>query len=308
MLDTTRNMMIVRKDYHHQYHEDNMMKKGDTLGTDTLMIMKGNDDDDSQTSRSSSSNGNGSSQDYYDVMSRGSDEELSLDLSDIDDDSRKPVHDIILITDPDEGYHGDSNSDEEYLTPDECDEDMILNSILQTASHIYSSQQPTTLDKKSNDSQQPTQTHPLPHHHHHHQHQHRIQQRRGSSERTLILPRRMTSVSWSTEIVTEVRFRPSTTEEEKETFYYTSDDMIRFRREYRYFQQAQQAVEEDYYTSLMASSRLVESPLSGLINMATSYMTAIASGRSNSPLRSRTNVTRKSPDNNGTLVDTLYLF
>ena len=222
MLDTTRNMMIVRKDY----HEDNMMKKGDTLATDKLMIMKGNDNDDdsqdSQTSRSSNSNGNGSSQDYYDVMSRGSDEdELSLDLSDIDDSS-KPVHDIILITDPDEGYHGDSNSDEEYLTPDECDEDMILNSILQTASHIYSSQ--PTLDKKSNDSQQ-TQSHQLPHHHH--QHQHRIQQRRGSSERTLILPRRMTSVSWSTEIVTEVRFRPSTTEEEKETFYYTSDDMIR---------------------------------------------------------------------------------
>ena len=174
--------MIVRKDY----HEENV--KRDTLATDKLMIMQGHDDDeydsqDSNTSRSdsNSSNGNGSSQDYYDVMSRGSDDdELSLDLIDIDDSS-KPVDDIILITDPDEGYHGDSNSDEEYLTPDECDEDMILNSILQTASHIYSSQ-PSTLDNKSHDSQHP-QNHPPQ------QQQQRIQQRRGSSERTLILSR-----------------------------------------------------------------------------------------------------------------------
>lgn len=208
-------------------------------------------------------------------------------------DLRHNLPEIVSYTEPNEGYQGDSDS-EEYWTPDECDEDSVFNSIIDSGSR-------ESRDIMSSPARNYEQEQAFSN----------SQGSLSDCSSNLLLPRRMTSVSWSSEIVTEIRFRPSITEDEKEIFYHSPEDMLRFRREYKIFQKLHRGRLEDECVDLPFPSSRQDSPLSGLINMATKYMTRLSvGGNGNSPPRSTVaqHVSKRNYAEMSTLVDTLYLF
>ncbi len=140
-------------------------------------------------------------------------------------------------------------------------------------------------------------------------------------------------VSWAPEVVTDVRFRPRTSAEDKTTFFYTSADQQRFRQEYkmqiravqrmrreqyeRSRQQQQQRVTEAQQeepeeitssTTSESSQHLLNNPLSGFINLMSTYLSRPSSPTQEQSNENQSTMSRISNLETAVLVDTLYLF
>uniref|UniRef100_A0A7S3VH70 Uncharacterized protein n=1 Tax=Chaetoceros debilis TaxID=122233 RepID=A0A7S3VH70_9STRA len=128
------------------------------------------------------------------------------------------------------------------------------------------------------------------------------------------VPRRVT---WAPAVVTDVRLRPRTTVDEKDSMYYTYADQQRFRQEYKMQIKAVQRLRTEKQlekskrdasqsdTPTERQHHLLINPLSGFINVMTTYF-----ARSNSVQQNSGSAhTRKSSSlETTTLIDTLYLF
>lgn len=128
------------------------------------------------------------------------------------------------------------------------------------------------------------------------------------------VPRRVT---WAPAVVTDVRLRPRTTADDKDSLYYSYADQQRFRQEYKMQIKAVQRLRKE--KQLEKSKRdasqsdspadrqqhLLNNPLSGIINVMTTYF-----ARSNSVQQNNwsQNTRKNSSLETTTLIDTLYLF
>ena len=121
-------------------------------------------------------------------------------------------------------------------------------------------------------------------------------------------------VTWSPTIVTETRYRLKTSPDDKELLHYTAADMIHFRQQYkmqlraalkmkrdREAQQRKQDTSTDRPTSF-------QNPISGMINMMSSYLSKSSPSLSASSTNSSSNSAAKRRMETTLLVDTLYLF
>jgi len=120
------------------------------------------------------------------------------------------------------------------------------------------------------------------------------------------------SVSWpESSVVVEVRFRPETLPEMKKKLFYSREDMLRFRKEYRIEMKAKKI---SMRQQQQQKKTQMTSPITGLINMVTSYMamTTPTQRKTNSSSRSLSSPCRKKAgpleSHTSLLVDTLYLF
>lgn len=125
------------------------------------------------------------------------------------------------------------------------------------------------------------------------------------------------SVSWpKLSVVSETRYRPTTSPEMKKVLHYSGADMLRFRKEYRIEMKAKKLSQKQ-------KKAQVTSPITGLINMVTSYMAMPASTKSFLSSTASTSTTSSSSTSSpqrkkagssaaeshtSLLVDTLYLF
>ena len=131
-------------------------------------------------------------------------------------------------------------------------------------------------------------------------------------------------VTWSPTIVTETRYRPTVTPEQKALLHYTGADMAAFRQQYKAalraaikFKKDKERQEEMNLQQQSLAGNVAasyQSPLSGMINRLTFYLSkpAAASPLSTStsstvPKLSGNSISRKSLETT-LLVDTLYLF
>lgn len=144
------------------------------------------------------------------------------------------------------------------------------------------------------------------------------------------------SVSWKNDIVTDVIYRPKTNPVEKTQLFYNKSDMQRFRRHYKMQVKAARkslgtssSSGSGRRTTTTATSSVTtssspnrsyqhhySSPISGLVNMMTSYMAGGGSSNHNSnspsvapiPANSHNHLTSGLIADTCVLVDTLYLF
>jgi len=120
-------------------------------------------------------------------------------------------------------------------------------------------------------------------------------------------------VTWSPTVVTETRYRLKTSPEDKELLHYTGADMLNFRQQYKMQlkaalkmkreREAQQRKEDttDRSTSF-------QNPISGMINMMSSYLSKSSPSSSTSLTNMSINSASKRRMETTLLVDTLYLF
>jgi hypothetical protein len=133
------------------------------------------------------------------------------------------------------------------------------------------------------------------------------------------------SVSWKENIVADVKYRPKTESREKQVLFYNSADMHRFRQHYK----MQVRAAQEYQKRLRKESSVdaskpktnskkskqqqqqqqsYTSPISGVINMFTSYLAKPTSKSSPNTPNSSVAMSRGPIAETCVLVDTLYLF
>jgi len=112
------------------------------------------------------------------------------------------------------------------------------------------------------------------------------------------------SVTWAQpSVVTEIRYRPRVTVVEKQALFYDGNDMQRFRADAKI---ASQLARTRKLKSSQTSSHY-NSPVSGIVDMATSYLEQLLTYQVNSS-NSRDGSNSNMTENTNTLIDTLYLF
>jgi len=121
-----------------------------------------------------------------------------------------------------------------------------------------------------------------------------------------------TTVTWASEIVQDVRYRPKTSSTDKNQLYYNSTDFSRFRQTYKE-QLIKIAVEkrrQDRDEKRRQEQSSLETPLSWVVNKVHNYFSiSTASGPTSSSTAST--ISRKKLGKEmhlEMLVDTLYLF
>ena len=197
-----------------------------------------------------------------------------------------------------------SSDDDDYLTPDESinDDDFVYGDDENddTFSSIAGSNQ---LDQ-DHDQDQVLYMLPI---------QRELQRRPrrasiGSGSISELVPNRMKRVSWiGHDVVSEVRFRPFTTLEEKGNLFYNDEDMRIFKNEYRSIIKAKKQLQNKLDQTPSVPS--FTTPMTGLVNMFTTYLSSSgslspsSSSRSSSPQRSRFGL-----DTSLLVVDTMYIF
>ena len=120
------------------------------------------------------------------------------------------------------------------------------------------------------------------------------------------------TVTWASEIVQDVRYRPKTSTTDKNQLYYNSTDFSRFRQTYKE-QLIKVAVEkrrQDREEKKRQEQSSLESPLSWVVNTVHNYFTiSTASGPTSSSIGAALSRTKIGKEMHlEILVDTLYLF
>ena len=121
-------------------------------------------------------------------------------------------------------------------------------------------------------------------------------------------------VTWSPTIVTETRYRLKTSPEDKELLHYTAADMIHFRQQYKMQLRAALKMKRDREAQQRKQDTSTErptsfqNPISGMINMMSSYLSKSSPSSSSSSTNISSNSAAKRSLETTLLVDTLYLF
>ena len=124
---------------------------------------------------------------------------------------------------------------------------------------------------------------------------------------SVVYPRR---VSWSPAVVTDVQYRPRTSPEDKLLLHYTAADLAMFKQQYKMQLRAtlklkRESERRQKEQEEAAPSTNYQNPLSGLVNMMSSYLSTSSSSTQTREARpaSATGIVDTT-----LLVDTLYLF
>ena len=118
-------------------------------------------------------------------------------------------------------------------------------------------------------------------------------------------------VTWSPIVVTEIRYRLKTLPEDKESLHYTGAEMSTFRQEYKMQLRAASKLKREREANRRqedADRSSYLNPISGMINMMSSYLLKpLPTSTTSSTNHSSSSVARRRLETS-VLVDTLYLF